>query len=81
MNWIEVSLHADGEAVEAIADLLQQYGYQGVAIEQLGIVADASEDDLPAPTDMIVRAYLPRRCPGRRKNLKRRWKTASTTWR
>jgi len=59
MNWIEVSLHTDGEAVEAIADLLQQYGYQGVAIEQLGIVADAWEDDLPAPTDMIVRAYLP----------------------
>jgi ribosomal protein L11 methyltransferase len=59
MDWIEVALRSDGEAVEAIADLLQQYGYQGVAIQQLGIVGEAWEDELPPSTGMIVRAYLP----------------------
>ena len=59
MDWIEVALQSDGEAIEAIADLLQQYGYQGVAIEQLGIHGDAWEDELPPPSEMIVRAYLP----------------------
>ncbi len=60
MNWIEVSLQADGEAAEAIADLLQQYGYQGVAIEQLGIEGDAWEEQLTTlPKAFMVRAYLP----------------------
>lgn len=59
MNWLEVSLQADGEAAEAIADLLSQYGYQGVAIEQLGIEDPAWEEDLPLPTHVIIRAYFP----------------------
>jgi ribosomal protein L11 methyltransferase len=60
MDWIEVALNTDGESAEAIADLLHQYGYQGVAIEQLGIDGDAWEDDLVyLPARVIVRAYIP----------------------
>ena len=59
MNWIEVSLQTNGEAAEAVTDLLQQYGYQGVVIEQTGVNIDAWEDNLPAPENITVRAYIP----------------------
>ncbi len=59
MNWIEVSIDADGEAAEAVADLLAQYGYQGVVIEQLGFISDTWEDEVPAPGQLRIRAYLP----------------------
>ena len=60
MDWIEVSLEADGESAEAIADLLNQYGYQGVAIEQMGIEGDAWIEDLPnLPNRVTIRAYIP----------------------
>ncbi len=54
-----MALEADGEAAEAVADLLQGYGYQGVVIEQLGVSGDAWEEELPPPTRLMVRAYLP----------------------
>src|SRR5690606_12104626 len=58
--WPEVSLQVDGEAAEATAEVLQRYGYQGVAIEQEGIMPDAwSDDELPPPQKLIIRAYLP----------------------
>lgn len=58
--WLEVSLQVDGEAAEATAEVLQRYGYQGVAIEQEGIMPDAwSDDELPPPQKLIIRAYLP----------------------
>lgn len=59
MNWIEVALTADGEAAEAIADLLGQYGYQGVVIEHSGLPDDMWEDAVPASPTVTVRAYLP----------------------
>ena len=34
MDWLEIALSVDGEAAEAVAELLQRYGHQGVAIEQ-----------------------------------------------
>lgn len=39
-RWIEVSLRADGESAEAIAEVLALYGHQGVSIEQTGIPPD-----------------------------------------
>ncbi|NDJ61192.1 MAG: 50S ribosomal protein L11 methyltransferase [Chloroflexi bacterium] len=58
-RWIEVALTVDGEAAEATADVLQRYGYQGVAIEFEGIPAERLDDDeLPPPTHMTVRAYI-----------------------
>ena len=59
-EWIEVTLHVDGEAAEATAELLQRYGYQGVVIEQEGIPPDEwDEDDVPAPKQLTLRAYFP----------------------
>ncbi len=60
-EWIEVTLRVDGEAAEATAELLQRYGYQGVAIEQEGIPPDKLDDDqIPPPKQLAVRAYFPR---------------------
>lgn len=59
-RWIEVSLRADGESAEAIADVLARYGYQGVSIEQVGIPPDAwDETEVPPPQQLLLRAYFP----------------------
>jgi ribosomal protein L11 methyltransferase len=59
-RWIEVSLSVDGEAAEATAELLNRYGYQGVAVEHDGIPPDKlDEDEIPPARHMTVRAYLP----------------------
>ncbi|MBZ0293188.1 MAG: 50S ribosomal protein L11 methyltransferase [Anaerolineae bacterium] len=59
-SWVEVTLRVDGEAAEAVADLLQRYGHQGVSIEQEGIPPDKlDEDQIPPPTHLAVRAYFP----------------------
>ncbi len=59
MDWIEVSLEVDGEAAEAVADLLQRYGHQGVAIEQAGFPIEVWPDEIPPADRLIVRAYFP----------------------
>jgi len=59
MRWIEITLEADGESAEAIADVLQRYGYQGVAVEQDGFYIETWEDQVPPPERLLVRAYLP----------------------
>jgi ribosomal protein L11 methyltransferase len=59
MRWIEVSMEVDGEAAEAVAEILQRYGHQGVAIEQGGFFIDTWEDEVPPADKLIVRAYLP----------------------
>lgn len=61
MNWIEVKLLVDGEAAEAVAELFQRYGHQGVSIEQDGIMPEAyaEDDEVPPPDKLIIRAYIP----------------------
>lgn len=60
MDWIEVSLEVDGEAAEAVADILQRYGHQGVVIEQATFPTEVWEEDVPPPADsLVVRAYFP----------------------
>lgn len=60
MQWLEVALRVDGEAAEAVADLLQRYGHQGVAIEQEGIPPEAWDDGEAEPAQhLTVRAYFP----------------------
>lgn len=60
MNWIEIALEVDGEAAEAVAELLQRYGHQGVSIEQNGIMPNAWDDDeVPPIESLTVRAYIP----------------------
>lgn len=59
MRWIEVFMEVDGEAAEAVAEVLTRYGHQGVAIEQAGFLIETWEDEVPPPKKLIVRAYLP----------------------
>src|SRR5579859_564196 len=59
MRWIEVAMEVDGEAAEAVAEILQRYGHQGVAIEQAGFYIETWEDEVPPAERLIVRAYLP----------------------
>ncbi len=59
MRWIEVSMEVDGEAAEAVADVLQRYGHLGVAIEQGGFYIETWEDEVPPADRLTVRAYLP----------------------
>jgi ribosomal protein L11 methyltransferase len=57
MNWLEVSLTVNGEAAEAVADVLTRFAPEGVAIE--GIQFEVTPDDHGVPVgDVIVRAYL-----------------------
>jgi ribosomal protein L11 methyltransferase len=59
-NWIEVTMRVDGESAEAVAEVLQRYGHQGVSVEQEGITPDIwDEGDVPPPQHLIVRAYFP----------------------
>jgi ribosomal protein L11 methyltransferase len=59
MRWVEVSMEVDGEAAEAVAEVLHRYGHQGVAIEQAGFNLETWEDEVPKPERLIVRAYWP----------------------
>lgn len=58
MNWIEVSVEVDGEAAEAVADVFQRYGHQGVVIEQAGFPVEVWPDEIPPANRLIVRAYF-----------------------
>lgn len=60
MQWIEVLLRVKREQSDVVADLLSEYGYQGVVIEQEDIMPDRwDEDEVPLPDYYAVRAYLP----------------------
>lgn len=59
-KWIEITLIVDGEAAEAVAEVMQRYGHQGVSVEQNGIMPDSwDEDEVPPAESLTVRAYLP----------------------
>jgi len=59
-NWIEVTMRVDGESAEAVAEVLQRYGHQGVSVEQEGITPDIwDEGEVPPPQNLLVRAYFP----------------------
>ena len=58
--WIEVSLQVDGESAEAVAEVLERYGHQGVSLEQDDIPPDTwDESQVPPPQSLTLRAYLP----------------------
>lgn len=59
-NWIEVTMRVDGESAEAVAEVLQRYGHQGVSVEQDGIAPDIwDEGEVPPAENLLVRAYFP----------------------
>jgi ribosomal protein L11 methyltransferase len=58
MYWLEVSVRTDGEAAEAVSELLRPYAYNdGVVLEQLGVSDDATPDALE--TTVTVKIYIP----------------------
>jgi ribosomal protein L11 methyltransferase len=60
VDWVEISIVVDGEAAEAVADILQRYGHQGVLIERPAFPMEVWEDEEAPPADeLIVRAYFP----------------------
>jgi len=63
MEWLEVSLEVDGEAAEAVAEVLSRFAHKGVAIE-------AGPEGVEAGP-VVVRAYLPvdSRLPKTRRRL------------
>ena len=71
-QWIEISLEVDGEAAEAVAEVLERYGHQGVALEQAGFFIDTWEDEVPPPERIIVKAYMPadERAPDKQQQLR-----------
>lgn len=57
--WLEVAVETASAYAECIADLLQQYGHQGVLIERAGFMPETWEDEVPPADVLTVRAYLP----------------------
>lgn len=58
-EWIEISVEVDGEAAEAVAEVFERYGHQGVVMEQAGFFIDTWEDEVPPAETLIVKAYMP----------------------
>lgn len=59
MEWIELAVDVDREAVEATSELFAQYGYNGGVVVEEAIVPQPDEDyivDLSAPVQ--VRTYI-----------------------
>jgi ribosomal protein L11 methyltransferase len=60
MRWLELSVSAHREAVEAISELLSNYAPGGVAIEEpIALLDDGQEYCLRSDAPVLVRAYLP----------------------
>jgi ribosomal protein L11 methyltransferase len=59
MHWVELSVEAHPEAVDAIADVFQQHGTNGVAVEQ-PIHSHIEGEEPPVKTgNPVIRAFLP----------------------
>jgi len=56
VDWLEVSVQVDGEAAEAVSEVLNRYGRGGVVIEHLLIDGPGAHQDTD---EMRVKAYLP----------------------
>ncbi len=53
-------MRVDGESAEAVAEVLQRFGHQGLSLEQDGIPPDTwDEDEVPPAENLILRAYFP----------------------
>lgn len=63
MTWVEITVLVDREAVEAVANLLQDAGANGTVIEDPQARGDEGIDVIPLPvsdaTEARVKAYLP----------------------
>ncbi len=57
--WLEVSLAVDGELAEAVAEVLQRYLPDGVAIESTAVMAGPADEDGHAIGPLQVCGYIP----------------------
>jgi ribosomal protein L11 methyltransferase len=55
-DWIEVCVQVDGEAAEAVSEVLNRYGRGGVVIEHLLASGSGAHDRVD---ELYVKAYLP----------------------
>ena len=59
-TWLELSVEADPEAVEAVSEILSRAAPGGVAVEPAFTLTDDGLGAIPDPTrPAVVRAYLP----------------------
>lgn len=59
MHWVELSVEAHPEAVDAIADVFRRHGTNGVAVEQ-PIESHIEGEEPPVKTgNPVIRAFLP----------------------
>jgi ribosomal protein L11 methyltransferase len=59
MAWLEVSLTVNGEAAEAVADLLTRFAPEGVALQAAHVVQPPESEQAQGSDEVIVSAYLP----------------------
>ncbi len=60
MRWLEITVTAHREAVEALSELLSRYASGGVAIEEpIALLDDGQEYRVQLDQPVLVRAYLP----------------------
>ncbi|MDP7240528.1 MAG: 50S ribosomal protein L11 methyltransferase [Dehalococcoidia bacterium] len=60
MKWLEFSIRTTPEYVEPISELFRRYGESGVVVEEVGDWdPDATSGELPPPTSVTVRTYIP----------------------
>lgn len=59
MDWLEVSIRSDREAIESISEVLTRYGYGGVVIEEPGQPGPDGGYELDLAAPVTVCAYLP----------------------
>jgi ribosomal protein L11 methyltransferase len=65
-DWLEVSVEVDGEAAEAVSEVLNRYGRGGVVIEHLLASGPGAHDRVD---ELRVKAYLPADDPALRRTV------------
>jgi ribosomal protein L11 methyltransferase len=59
MAWLEVSLTVNGEAAEAVADLLTRFAPEGVVLRPVHMEQIPDSDEVQVSDEVVVSAYLP----------------------
>jgi ribosomal protein L11 methyltransferase len=65
-EWLEISVHVDGEAAEAVSEVFNRYGQGGAVIEHLLSGGSAAHDDVD---EMTVKTYIAPDNPGLRRQI------------
>lgn len=55
-EWLEISVQVDGEAAEAVSEVLNRYGRGGAVIEQRLVSGLGAHEDID---ELVVKAYIP----------------------